>query len=55
MIENSVVFIVILLLVVNILIKYRESKRTGEKVCMLLGGPFCFIAIVLLLLDLILI
>ena len=55
MIENSIVFIVILLLVVNIFIKYRESKRTGEKLCILMGGPFCFMAIILLLLDLILI
>ena len=55
MLENVIVFIVILLLTVNILIKHKESKRTGEKFSALLGGPFCFIAILLLLLDLILI
>lgn len=51
---NAMVFIVILLLVVHILNKYREAKRTGEKLSVCMGGSFCFMAIILLLLDLIL-
>lgn len=53
--RDTIIFIVILLLAVNILIKYKEAQRTKEKLSVLMGGPFCFMAIILLLLDFILI
>lgn len=55
MIEDAMAFTAILLLAGHILIKYEEGKRAGEKLTVCMGGPFCFLAIILLLLDLILI
>lgn len=52
MIKNAIWFMVILLLITNVFHRYKESKRTGERFMILMGGPFCLLAIVILLLDL---
>lgn len=48
--KNIISLIIVLLLVIHILDKYKRSRITGEKFSSLLGGNFSLATIIILLL-----
>ncbi len=51
MFKSIVTLSIVLILVIHIIGKYKQAKTTGEKFSSLIGGKFTFVALILLLLN----
>lgn len=51
MLKSMISLSIVLILIIHIVGKYRQAKTTGEKFSSLIGGKFTFVALILLLLN----